>query len=981
VGGAFLLLLLVLLLPVGPTAPAIVGSTGTHVGLLTSDLGGTPGWATLGGSENRSGYTTSLGATVDQTVWEACPGSGPVRSGPVVSADRVYVSTNSGTLYALNRSAGGRVVWSQFVGASPSTADDGGPLLLVGSAAGTLSALVASNGSIAWARPLPGGVAQGVAVVGGVAYVATTNGTVLALEASDGSLDWSVSVGAAVSGAVAVEDGSVYLATSNGTVVALSASNGALRWERPVGGAVDSAPAVSEGSVVVGDGSGAVTALSASDGAVLWNWSARSLLPYDAISSTPSVSPGRVVVSTDLGEVVALNASDGQLLWNVTAPYSGYPVESSPVTTPGFVYAVGGATRLEAIELATGRTAWSTTLDGGAASQSPPAVVGGEVVIGDDAGCVVDIGSPAGVSYWPVAGSVRDPSGAPVDGAQVNIGFAGTTTGPDGTFELELSNGTYTAYVYRTGFVEAIFDLTIAGPRTNLSIVLEPLPLFPLYGTVIDSHSGHGIAGAVVRLQGADGYLASAVTDGTGAFRILAGNGSDSLQVDPPAGYQSAQMSVTIPGAPVRGLVVPVDPSGLSISASDPYRLDLWLPIGGLAIAGLGLWVVDVRERRRAAGLSPEILSTFGRYVAMRLLLIPGEVAAVLVLLYAFGTFLPAAAIGGNLCQIAGAGCATCSWSSPACVANAFGSGFGTFLERLVTGNWGFASYGALYEPAVQFLNWWLPDSVELALVALALTVVIAYPVSILSGARPDSPVDVGSRLGSTVGLLVPSFLVLLTVYGIAYSSFSQALGDSPYGLTPTPIWLQAHGGVPSWMGIAGSTSPTGFPIVDGLLHQDWAFAGLAAAKTLLQAAVIALIYVAIYLRFLRGAVTRALAAPSVVAARARGLSEGAILWRHAGRRLLPTYLLVFGSTFPAYIGAQALVEAVSNDTGLGTLLLTEIVQAPSTGFGFAHSVGPSGNFYQVAVFLVVLLVLGTRLVADVVARYLDPRLLDEAER
>lgn len=940
-----------------------------------------PGWTTLGGSVNRSGATASIGPTVDDLRWERCLAGGAVRAGPLLTGSTVFAASEGGYLYALNRTDGGRVLWSRSIGPGPTTGDYAAPYLLLGTSDGRLSAVLGSNGSLAWSRALTAPVAQGIAVAGGIAYVATTSGQVEAFRVADGSPVWSVPAGAPVSGAVALEAGTVFLATTSGRVLALSGSNGSMVWQASVGATVASAPAVADGRVVVGDGSGNVTALRASDGTGLWRWDARSLLAADSLSSTPSIGEGRVAVATDLGEVVSLNATTGQPAWNRSYPNSGYPVRDGPVTTPGFVYAMAGATTLAAIELATGNASWSTSLDGGSASQSPLAVSGNEVVVGDDAGCVLDIGTQGGPTIWPVAGTVRDPSGAPLPDVQVVIGSRIVTTRADGAFEFALPNGTYTVYVFRTAYIEDVLSLNVSGAVRDLSVVLRPLATFELSGTVIDSRSGRGLGGANVRVEGEFGYVARTTTGPTGAFVLLAGNGSDELVVDGPGGYSGRVERIEVPGAAVAGVIVAVDPSGLSIPSADPHRLDLILPFGVLAAAALGLGIDALRSRRRAAGLPPALLSPFGRYVAMRALLIPGEVAAVLLLLYVFGTFLPAAAAGQNLCELSSAACRSCGWSDPGCVVAVFGNGFGTFLGRLATGDWGFASYGPLTEPASQFLQWWLPDSLELALVALALSVGIAYPVSILSSVRPESPLDVGSRLGSTLGLLVPSFLVLLAVYGVAYGPFSQALGDDPYGLVPSGLWLQSHGGSPPWIGIAGNTSPTGFPIVDSLWHRDWGFAALATAKTLLQAGVIALIYVAIYLRFLRGAVRRALAAPSVVAARARGLSEGTILWHHAGRRLLPTYLLVFGSTFPAYIGAQALVEALSNDAGLGTLLLSEILQTPGSGFGFRPGPGVNGNLYQVAIFLVVLLVLVLRLAADILARYLDPRMLEEGRR
>ncbi|MCI4317115.1 MAG: ABC transporter permease subunit, partial [Thermoplasmata archaeon] len=97
------------------------------------------------------------------------------------------------------------------------------------------------------------------------------------------------------------------------------------------------------------------------------------------------------------------------------------------------------------------------------------------------------------------------------------------------------------------------------------------------------------------------------------------------------------------------------------------------------------------------------------------------------------------------------------------------------------------------------------------------------------------------------------------------------------------------------------------------------------------------------------------------------------ILWRHTHRRTLPVVVLVFGLTLPAYIGTQALVEAMFSDNGLGTLLLAEVANLRGEPPGFT---GPTtGNFYQVLVFLLAILLLVSTLCADILARYLDPRL------
>ncbi len=138
------------------------------------------------------------------------------------------------------------------------------------------------------------------------------------------------------------------------------------------------------------------------------------------------------------------------------------------------------------------------------------------------------------------------------------------------------------------------------------------------------------------------------------------------------------------------------------------------------------------------------------------------------------------------------------------------------------------------------------------------------------------------------------------------------------------------------------------------------------------------MIYVGIFLRYARNAVVEAVQEPHITAARARGVPEGTLLWHHTARRVWPIYLLVFGLTFPAYIGTQAVVEALANDHGLGTLLIAQMTHVQSTAFGIsAVAAGPHiGNLYQVLVFIVVLLGLLGRLAVDIAARYLDPRIV-----
>ncbi|HKS59835.1 MAG TPA: ABC transporter permease subunit, partial [Thermoplasmata archaeon] len=487
-------------------------------------------------------------------------------------------------------------------------------------------------------------------------------------------------------------------------------------------------------------------------------------------------------------------------------------------------------------------------------------------------------------------------------------------------------------------------------------IALQPLTLFPVSGRVVDASSGAGIVGAQVELFGRQAFATSTTSGPGGAFTLSAPNGTNYMTVGGLDAYNGTSVSVPVAGPNTPFVTVSLAPLALG-EAPSGREADILLPLLalGTAAAVAGAWMV--RRRRVAQGLPPAILSSFGRFVAMRALLIPVQSLFLLTVLYLVGTVLVGVSHG----------------AAP----SSYWDGYWVFLRRIFGLDWGEASFGNLRQPATQLIAWWFGDSLELALLAIPLSILIAYPLGLLAGWRREGAFDYSARTLSLAGLIFPSFLVMLVILTSLYDPFRHFFGDDTYGTLPSIFWFQAHGGTPHWIGIAGNTEPTTLPLVDGLLHQDMPFVTLVLAKALLQAAAIAVVYVSVFLRYARHAIAESAREGHVVAARARGVPERTILWRHLGVRIWPVYLLVLGITLPVYVGTQALVEALSNDTGLGALLLSEVTRIYATGFGFG-SAPSSGNFYQVAIFLLLLTVLIANLASDVLARYLDPRLLRE---
>jgi len=93
------------------------------------------------------------------------------------------------------------------------------------------------------------------------------------------------------------------------------------------------------------------------------------------------------------GLVIAMRQSDGRTLWKVPIPS-----ESSPLVVGGLVYVGSWDHRIYALGLGTGKTVWSTLLDG--EPQSSAAYADGTVFIGDNSGTVTALDARSGAIRW-----------------------------------------------------------------------------------------------------------------------------------------------------------------------------------------------------------------------------------------------------------------------------------------------------------------------------------------------------------------------------------------------------------------------------------------------------------------------------------------------------------------------------------------------------------------------------------------------------
>lgn len=196
-------------------------------------------WPQFGRDAARTGYSP---AQVDPPYcyvwkWYEAPIAG--RTQPVVAGGRLYVGSMDGVMYA-REAATGAPLWQYAVGGPirHSAAVTAGTVVF-SSHDGFTYALRAADGALVWKA------ATGPSVTAPVAdearsrvYVASTNGTLTALAASSGAVAWSVNAGAPILTSPALSsDGSLVLfGDEDVEAVAVDAAAGTLRWRRPLEG-------------------------------------------------------------------------------------------------------------------------------------------------------------------------------------------------------------------------------------------------------------------------------------------------------------------------------------------------------------------------------------------------------------------------------------------------------------------------------------------------------------------------------------------------------------------------------------------------------------------------------------------------------------------------------------------------------------------------------------------------------------------------
>jgi peptide/nickel transport system permease protein len=228
-----------------------------------------------------------------------------------------------------------------------------------------------------------------------------------------------------------------------------------------------------------------------------------------------------------------------------------------------------------------------------------------------------------------------------------------------------------------------------------------------------------------------------------------------------------------------------------------------------------------------------------------------------------------------------------------------------------------------------------LPTTLEMAILAILVSLLIALPVGIISAMRQDSLIDYIARSISIGFLAVPTFWLGTMIIVFASLWFTAA--------TPTPqhyqqIWENPYQNLKYMLFPFGNFVPVGPAVI----------LGVSLSGTVM--------------RLMRTQMLEVLRQDYVRTAWAKGLRERRVVVGHAMKNAMIPVVTVIGLQVPIVVGGSVIVESIYNVPGMGQWFFQAV------GFRDYTAV-------QAIALLTAIAVVVSNLVVDIMYAYLDPRI------
>ncbi|MBL8306757.1 MAG: ABC transporter permease [Rubrivivax sp.] len=271
---------------------------------------------------------------------------------------------------------------------------------------------------------------------------------------------------------------------------------------------------------------------------------------------------------------------------------------------------------------------------------------------------------------------------------------------------------------------------------------------------------------------------------------------------------------------------------------------------------------------------------------------------------------------------------------------------FVNYVKRALNGDFGNSVLTS--NPVLEDILKTFPATLELATFGILIGAGLGIPLGVWAAVRRGGVADHAVRVMGLVGYSVPIFWLGLMGLVLFYAKLG---------------WVAGPGRIDVAFEYTIERS-TGLMLVDTALASNWEAFGNALSHLVLPGCLLGYFSVAYISRMTRSFMLNELSAEYIVAARAKGLSEARIVWRHALRNALVPLVTVVALSYAGLLEGSVLTETVFAWPGLGLYITNSLQNADMNAV-------LGGTLVVGTVFI------GLNLLSDLLYRLLDPRTRD----
>lgn len=268
---------------------------------------------------------------------------------------------------------------------------------------------------------------------------------------------------------------------------------------------------------------------------------------------------------------------------------------------------------------------------------------------------------------------------------------------------------------------------------------------------------------------------------------------------------------------------------------------------------------------------------------------------------------------------------------------------FTIYIGKVLRGDFGVSVLTS--NPVMQDIRRAFPATIELATLGTIIGAGLGVPLGVWAAVRRGGLADQAVRVMALIGYSVPIFWLGLMALLVFYARLGWVAGpgriDVVYEFTITPV--------------------TGFMLLDTAMTGEWEAFGNALSHLILPASLLGYFSLAYISRMTRSFMLNELNQEYIVAARAKGLSETRIIWRHALRNAMVPLVTVIALSYAGLLEGSVLTETVFAWPGLGLYITNSLQNADMNAV-------LGGTIIVGSIFI------GLNLLSDVLYRLLDPR-------